>query len=228
MDENGEGAMEQALDRDQAAETIRTVEGMRRRTIAAVNRLSPIPLLIFGLAALAAVPLTFLNGKPRVIGSPGENVIVVGGEPLHEGVVPMIVVSLATLVAVVLTELHYRRQPVHPAPPPRKATSPGEAIFLAIVLIVFGPGIIASLFVFAPFSSGSNILPFVAFCLAGLVMAKRVHNGALGLASVWAFVFAGLSPLIWADHWEAVAAGGFAALFLLSSLAVRYLKRRPV
>ena len=216
--------MEHALEQEQAAETLRSVEGMRRRTIAAVNRLSPMPPLIFGLATLVAAPFTLLTATEPIVRAP--NVFVIGPDPGRHGVIPIIAIAVATIVAVVLTALHYRRQPVHPARPARKQMSAGEAIFLAVMLVLFGPGIVGFFLAFAPLHAGSGFIPFAALAVTALVMAKGVQNGALGVASVWGFVVTGLSPFLWTDHWETISALGFAGSFLLAALFVRYVQRR--
>lgn len=218
--------MEEALDQQQAAETLRAVEGMRRRTTAAVHRLSPLPPLIFGLATLVAAPFTLLTSYRAIERPP--NVLVIGPDPGHRGIAAVIAMSLATIAAVALTTIYYRQQPVHPAPSQRKRWSTGEAIFFAVVLIVFGPGIIAFFLTFAPLTSGWTFIPFAALTLAALITAKIFKNGAIAVASIWGFVITGLSPFMWTDHWEFIAALGYAGSFLLAALVVRYAKRRPV
>jgi len=202
--------MEHALEQEQAAETLRSLEGMRRRTMVAVNKLSPMPPLIFGLATLVVAPFMLLtsDAPPNVI--------------------PIIAIGLATVTAVVLTALHYRGQPVHPARAARKPMSVGGAIFLALMLVFFGPAIVTFFLAFAPLQTGWAFIPIAALTVAALVMARVAMNGALGIASVSGFVITGLSPMLWADHWETIATLGFAGSFLLAALFVRYVQRRTV
>jgi hypothetical protein len=225
--------MEQAIEREQAAETIRAVEGLRRRTLTAVNRLSPVPPLMFGLAMLIATPFTWLatdryeSVREIIDGS----VVEYGGSVERTSIPAIIAVGIATIAAVALAERHYRRQPVHPATLKRRSMSTVEAILLAAVLIVLGPFLVGSLFsiVLIPLWTGSAAVPvFVALTVASLVMGKRLKNGALAFAGALGLVVTGFSPLIYANHWETIASGSYAAMYLLAALLVLRLKSRAV
>lgn len=205
-----------AVLRQQAAETIRSVDGMRRRTVAAAVGTSIFPLIAFAVAALSVAPLGLLNAvRSHGFGAP--NWSIAGS----------IVICVSLVAAVMATEIHYRRQPVHPASPPKKQFSTGELILLAIALIVFGQVALGLLFfvIVAPLATGNGTVFFVLYSIAALVQAKRTHNRALGWAGLVAMLPMGIAPFINTDFEVSIAALLYSLVFLIVAGLVR--QRRP-
>jgi hypothetical protein len=195
--------MESAMERELAAETLRTVEGFRRRTLLEAVKSSPFPLFVFGLAALIAAPFGEIGWKHA--------------SPIAVGVV--------LIGAVVASEIHYRRQPVHAAMR-RRPTSTGEWIFLAAILIFFGPGVVLGIGALVAISAVSSSAAFVVFSIAAIVMGTRLRNPALGLTGVASFIAGFVAAFVWSDHWETLTPLAYGAGFLGVGFAQRALKRR--
>jgi MFS family permease len=194
--------------REQAAETLRSVEGMRHRTIVEGKRSSTFPLIAFGLAALAVAPLGLLSVvRTHGFGAPNWNVA------------GSIAVCVSLLVAVMATEIHHRRLPVHPAAPPKKQISTGEAILYAIVLIVFGQLAIGLLFfvIATPLATGNGTVFFALYSIAALVQAKRTHNRALGWAGLAVLIPIGVAPFINTDFEITIVALLYGVVFFIAA-----------
>ena len=193
--------MEGAIDRELAAETLRSVEGLRRRTISESVNASPFPLFVFGLAALVAAPFGFTTWQKAV----------------------SVALAVTLFVAVVVTELHYRNQAVHPGPLRKKAMSTAEAIILAAVIIFVAPMLIGIFLILATVSSG-GIGVFLAFTAFAILIGRRERNGALALVGGFSLFAVALAPFTWNDHWQAVAALMYAGAFLATGFVVRAVK----
>jgi hypothetical protein len=202
VNENEEGEMGGAIDREMAAETLRSVEGMRKKALAAARRPSAFEPLVFGLAAAIAAPVGLLESDTWL----------------------SIVLAVAFVAAVAITDLHYQREPVHPAAPERRPRSSIEVILIAILLIVFLPWGIEFLFVLP--AAGPTVIMFVLFTVGALVLAKRTRNDALALAGIFSLFSMVAANFIWADHTGFVVASLDCGLFLTAATVARYMRRR--
>ena len=195
------------FDRDQAAEMIRSVEGMRRKTLAASARTSPFPLVVFGLLALAAAPFGFITSRAWESGA----------------------LALGLLVAFGLTDRHYQRQSVHPAPASRAPRTTADIVVLVVLILVFGRFVVGFLlgFIFlVPGMVGSNAMLLILWSAIGIFLGKRTRNNALALAGGFSMLSIGASVFIWNDHWEVVAAASYGVVFLVGALIARTHQRR--
>jgi hypothetical protein len=208
VNENEGEAMESAaIDREQAAEMLRSVEGMRRRTMRASTRLSPIPALVFGLAALVAAPFGFIEPKTW------ETIALAAG----------------LLIAFAITDLHYQRQAVHPAEKEKPPRTTADIVVLVVLLVVFGRFILGTIFGFLfvlPQAAGSNASLLVLWTAIAIYLGKRVRNDALPIAAGFAMLTIPAALFIWNDYWEAVAAAMYGGVFLTASLVARVAGRR--
>jgi hypothetical protein len=199
--ENEEVAMEAAMDRELAAETLRSVEGMRRRTVRESMKSSPFPLFMFGLAALIAAPFGFLGWEPAI----------------------SIVLGVTLAAAVVVSELHYRRLAVHPAPLRRRHMGVVEAIIFAAVIIVFAPMAFGVIFSLGALANG-GVSMFLAVTAFAIFLGRRLRNGALALTGGFSLFAVAIAPFTWNNHWEGIAALLYAAAFLGVGAAVRSMR----
>jgi hypothetical protein len=198
--------MEGAIDRDVAAETLRSVEGLRRKTMAAARRPSPFEPLVFGLAALLAAPFGLLSREIWLT----------------------IVLGIALVSATAITDLHYKRQAVHRAAHARRSRTTEEVIVLAVLAVIVLPnvlGFMLSWFLFFP-DGGPTAILLIAFAAAALVLAKRTHNKALGFAGALSVLSLVASIFIWADHWEFVAAALYGGILSGAGLVALAKKER--
>jgi cytochrome c biogenesis protein CcdA len=187
------------MDRDQATETLRAVDGMRNRSIAEVGRASVFPLVVFGVAALVAAPFGELRWKGWLT----------------------IAMGVALLAAAVIVEIGYDRLPVHPAPVRKKLTK-FDVILVAAIVLFFGPAAIG--FMFALASSAASVPIFVVFTVVALIQGKRLRNASLALVGTLALLSSAVAPIVNADHWLTIAALLYGLIFLAGAAAVR---RRP-
>jgi hypothetical protein len=202
VNENEGEAMDSAMDRELAAETLRSVEGMRRRTISESIKSSPFPLFVFGLAALAAAPFGFSAWEPGL----------------------SIAMGVTLVIAIAAIELRYRNQAVHPAPLRKKPIGTVEAIILAAVIIVFGPMAFGVVITLADVANGS-VGMFLAFTAFAIFLGRRVRSGPLALTGGFSLFAVAIAPFTWNDHWQGIAALMYAAAFLGVGVAVRAVRR---
>lgn len=228
-----------AVLREQAAETLRSVEGMRRRAIAAGGHRSFFAPLMYALAAMISGLVAYvLSGADPVETSSFSSgtstqmfqsfCVGAGCEFKGPWIVPTLVICASLLGAFIATEVHYRRQPVHPAAPPRKQRSTGDMILIAILIVVFGPMLLGLLFTLVtfPLLVGPTAAGFIFFTIAGLVQAKRTRNAALAIAAGVGLLAVGLAPFVDPDHETAMYGFLYAGVFLAAA-AVARLRERP-
>ena len=192
--------MDDALMRQQAAETLREIRSMEQRTRAATSRYSPVPLLIFGIAALLASPFGLIESK----------------------VASAIALGVALLGAVAVTGAYHGRQSVHAASPKRQGIRASDVVVWLVIafLALMGlPLILVAL------SSDAALGMLFLFTGIGIAVGKKINNGALSLTSGLALIGGTLGSSLTTDHWRASMIGFYGASFLVAALLV-YIDRR--
>ena len=218
-----------ALLRQQAAETLRSVEGMRRRTEAVGGRASIFPLVAYAFAGFTGAVAGLIQRTPacvyRHIG-PGSDEGSCSSIP-NIGLAMGVAITIAIVAVVVATELHYRRQPVHPAAP-KQQISIAQAINIAAVAIVFGPLILGALFAVLGFGllGPRSMFIYLLISIAAIVQGRHIRNDALARAGALATLFLGLAPFINTDFEGSIIGIGYATAFLVAA-AIVYRRKGP-
>jgi hypothetical protein len=181
-----------------AAETLRAVEAMRRRTesLAAARAF---PLWVWAACYVAALPIAAFAGETA----------------------GFIAAGLAGVIATTITFIDYRRQPVHAARQRRKL-SIGEGIVLAVALLLVGPMFLWALVLIA----ATPMVAYVGASVLALFIGSRAGNRVLALAGVLGLIGAFLSPFIWSDHWPALAVTSYMLAFSLGGVELSLAERR--
>jgi hypothetical protein len=192
--------MDDALMRQQAAETLREIRSMEQRTRAATSRYSPIPLVIFGVAALLASPFGFIESE----------------------VASAIALGAALLGAVAVTGAYHSRQPVHPASPKRQGIRASDVVVWVVIAILAFMGLPVILFIL---SSDATLGMLFLFTGIAIAVGKRINNGALALTSGFALIGGTLGSTLTNEHWQVSMTGFYGASFLVAALLV-YIDRR--
>jgi hypothetical protein len=212
-----------AVLRQEAAETLRSVEGMRRRTAAAGDRASVFPLLAYSLVGLVGAVYGLISRTPpcvyRHLG-PGSDEGSCSRLP-DIGVGMFVAIFVALVVALVATEVHYRQQPVHPALP-KRPVSVAQAIILAAFVIVLGPFILGA-FVAAldfGFLGGNRLFVFLLVSMTAIIQSRHVRNDALGRAGALAALSIALAAFINTDFEGSILGLCYAASFLIAGSLV--------
>jgi hypothetical protein len=216
-----EGAMDDAaVLRQQAAETLRTVEGMKRRTAAVGGRASVFPLLAYAFAGFVGAVACVISRTPacvyRHIG-PGSDEGTCTTLP-NIGVPTAVAISVALVLAVVATEIHYRRQPVHPASPKQQISVP-QAIILAALVIVLGPFILGSIFIALSGAAGSLFI-FLLISIAAIVQSRHIRNDALARAGALGALSLAAAQFINTDFEGSIVGFCYGAAFLIAAAIV--------
>lgn len=212
-----------AVLRQQAAETLRSVEGMKRRTAAVGGRASIFPLLAYAFAGFVGAVAGFLSRTPacvyRHIG-PGSDEGSCSTLP-DLGVATMVAISFALIVAVVATEIHYQKQPVHPASP-KQQISVAQAIILAAVVIVLGPLVLSAFFmaVSTAFLGSASLFVFLLISIFAIVQSRHIRNDALARAGALAALSLAVAPFINTDFEGAIVGLCYGAAFLIAAAIV--------
>src|SRR6266508_1475602 len=107
---HGEGTMDDAaVLRQEAAETLRSVEGMKRRTSAAGERASVFPLLAYSVVGFVGAVYGLISRTPacvyRHIGPGSEEGSCSRLPDIAVGM--SVAISVALVVALIATEVHY-------------------------------------------------------------------------------------------------------------------------
>jgi hypothetical protein len=207
-DDGEAGAMEGALDREMAAETLRSVEGMRRRTIEAGVRPSAFPPLVFALAAFIASPFIFFTDQ----------------------VWSSVALGLIIISAIGITDLHYQRQAVHPVRERgRRERSTLELVLIVMLVLFFGRfvmGLFFSALIFIPSVAGANAGLFVLFTASAILVGYRTRSPAMSIAGGFAVFSIAASFFIWNDHWQFITALLYGCVFLTAAGLVYNSRRR--
>lgn len=201
------------MDRDEAAETLREIEGMRKRTLAAAKTLSPFPFYVWGAAMAAAAPLTLLPGR----------------------VTPNVVIGVALLAAFAATDLYRRRMPVHASRPKLAERSTLDIVMLVVLIVIAGPFLFGVFFMFLSFAAGSVGI-FVLVSFTSIFAGRMVNNDAFSIAGGFSMFMIAVGIVVSEriydeflldDHpWEAYTALGYAVFFLAIGAVVHRAERR--
>ena len=174
-----------------AAETLQSVERMRRRT-QALARSRQGPLWVWAASFALALPISLIGSTAALAAA-----------------------SVATMTASVISILDYRRQPVHPARE-RRSISVAEGILFAIMFVLFSPLLITK---FALVAVSPSVGLAGASFMAVLV-GRHIRNRALLLAGVASLFGLVAAPFIWTDQSRTIAAASYVLAFSIGGIAL--------
>ena len=212
-----------AVLRQEAAETLRSMEGMRRRTAAAGGRGTVFPLLVYAFVGFIGALWGAIDRTPecvyRHIG-PGSDEGSCSNLP-NVSVRMAIGIAVALVVAVVLTEIHYRNQPVHPAIPKMKISVP-KAIIIAALVIVLGPFVLGMAFMAlsGAFLGGSSMLVFLGISVVAIAQGRHIRNDALARAGAIPALSLAFAPFINTDFEGSIVGLAYGGAFLVAAAIV--------
>lgn len=208
-----------------AAETLRAVDGLRRRS-ESLTKARAFPLWVWAGAFAATLPVAAFARKVNFSGTvqdtDGSVTMVIGSDGGSYPAITFIALAVAAVVAATVSIIDYRRQPVHRAREPRRQISVGEGIVLAAILLVLGPMAYWAFFAVAM----SPSIAFVGASLIAVLVGNHMRNRALSLAGVAALFGMLPTPFIWADYWPALAVGSYVLMFLVGGFWLTLAQRK--
>ena len=193
--------MDDALVRQEAAETLRELRNIQQRTRAATARYSPVPLAIFGTAALLAAPFGLFDSQFATA----------------------VALGVALLGAVAVTSAYHNRQPVHAAAPARRSIGVTDVVVWLVILFLAVTGLPAIFFIL---SSDATMAMFLLFTAVAIVVGKRINNGALAIGPGFALMIGTFGMLVSTDHWRAISTAFFGGTYLIAALLVHIDRRQ--
>ncbi|MEX2554913.1 MAG: hypothetical protein WEB06_04715 [Actinomycetota bacterium] len=207
-----------------AAETLREVDGLRRRS-ETLAKARAFPLWVWAGTFAAALPVAAFTRRTGVSevtrGADGITFISLGGSGDFAAIAYAVVV-VAAVVAAAVSIIDYRRQPVHRARERRRQISVGEGIVLAAALVILGPVALGAFFMVAM----SPSMAFVGASVIAILVGMHMGNRALSLAGVTALFGILPAPFIWSDHWPALAVGSYVLMFSIGGLCLTLAQRK--
>jgi hypothetical protein len=200
-----------------AAETLRAVEGLRRRS-ETLAKARAFPLWVWAAAFAATLPVAAfarrVNFSETVRDTGGSVTMVLESDGGGYPAITFIALAVAAVVAATVSIIDYRRQPVHRAREPRRQISVGEGVVLAAILLFLGPMAFWAFFAVAM----SPSIAFVGASLIAVLVGYHIGNRALSLAGVAALFGILPAPFIWSDYWPALAVASYVLMFSMGGL----------
>jgi hypothetical protein len=193
--------MDDTVVRQQAAETLRELRNMERRTRAATARSSPVPLAIFGTGALLAAPLGLIDSQ----------------------VATAVALGVALLGAVAATGAYHSRQPVHAADPVRRSIGITDVVVWLVILFLAVTGLPT---IFLILSIDATMAMYLLFTAVAIAVGKRIHNDALAIGPGFALMIGSFGLLIDTDYWRAISTAFFGGTYLIAALLVHIDRRQ--